>query len=75
MPRCVSVLLLLALVHLDRLGSAQPVDHLAALKSMKAAVEELLVERKGEQGRHLVEETQNSPTPLLKKRIPSISSF
>ncbi|XP_075901867.1 complement C1q tumor necrosis factor-related protein 4-like [Nelusetta ayraudi] len=46
MSRCVSVLLLLALVHLDRLGSAQPVDQLAVLKSMKAAVEELQAERR-----------------------------
>lgn len=57
MSRCISVLLLFALVHLDQLGSAQPVDQLAALKSMKAAVEELQAERRGEQEHHLMEGT------------------
>lgn len=45
MSRCVPVLLLL--VHLARLGSAQPVDGLAELKNMKAVVEELQAERRG----------------------------
>lgn len=67
MSRYVSVLLLLALVHLDRLGSAQPVDQLAQLKSMKAAVEELQAERKGEQGCHLQEGMPNFPNPILPK--------
>lgn len=67
MSRCVSVLLLLALVHLDQLGSAQPVDQMAQLKSMKAAVEELQAERKGEQRCHLLEGTSNFPNTIFSK--------
>lgn len=45
MSRCVPILLLL--VHLAQLSSAQPVDGLAELKNMKAVVEELQAERRG----------------------------
>lgn len=62
MSPCSSILLLLTLVHLDRLGSAQPVDQLAELKSMKAAVEELQAERKSEQRWHLLEGVPHFPT-------------
>lgn len=74
MSRCVSVLLLLTLVHLDRLGSAQPVDQMAQLRSLKAAVEELQAERNGEQRCHLLTGTPNFPDSIFSKTDVSVCS-
>uniref|UniRef100_A0A3B4VCB7 C1q domain-containing protein n=1 Tax=Seriola dumerili TaxID=41447 RepID=A0A3B4VCB7_SERDU len=48
MSLCPPALLLLALACLARFGSPQPVDNLAELKNVRAALDELKAERRGE---------------------------